>query len=311
MTDALKDAMPRLLVLGNINLETTLRIASFPIPYQPTSFVPFGVDNAVSGVGYNIARTLSVLGDDVVLASIVGRDRTAATVREQLRDDGIDDRYVLGQVAKTALSVVVYDESGRRSAFTDLKDLMEQAYPPALFSEALVGVEAVLFTQAAYCRPLLAPARDTGKLVAVDLQLISDLDDPYKRPYLEAASVVFMSGEHLPEEPETWAWHLLEQYPGVQVVGIGLGAEGALLAIRETGLTMRVPAVTTRPVVNTSGAGDALFACFIHYYVITRDAEESLRRAVVFASYKIGEAGSSQGLLDAGSLEVLYRSLRG
>jgi sugar/nucleoside kinase (ribokinase family) len=301
--------MSRLLVIGNINLETTLRVAAFPILYQSASFVPFGIDNAVSGVGYNLAKTLSVLGDDVVLAGIIGRDRTAAMVREQLRVDGIDDRYVVGQVEETALSVVAYDESGRRAVFVDVKDLMEQVYPPRLFGEALAEVEAVLFTQVGYCRPLLAPARAAGKLVAVDLQLISDLDDPYKRPYLEAANVVFMSDEQLPEVPETWGNRLLERYPAVQVVGIGLGAAGAMLAVRGVGPPVRVPAVTTRPVVNTSGAGDALFACFMHYYTITRDAGDALRRAVVFASYKIGVTGSSQGLLDADSLEALYGSL--
>ncbi|HYP20923.1 MAG TPA: carbohydrate kinase family protein [Chloroflexia bacterium] len=301
--------MSRLLVQGNVNLETTLRIPTFPIPYQSAQFVPHAVDIGVSGVGYNLAKALSVLGDEVVLAAILGRDTAAATIRKQLHDDGLRDRYVLGQADKTALSVVAYDASGKRAAFADLKDLMTQVYPHDLFSQALAGVEAVLFTQAAYCRPLLATARDAGKLLAVDLQLIADLDDPYKRPYLESAEVVFMSGEALPEPPETWAWHLLERYPGVRVVGIGLGAEGALLAVRDTGLTLPVPSVATRPVVNTSGAGDALFACFMHYYLSTRDAEASLRRAVVFASFKIGEAGSSQGLLDEADLEQLYRSL--
>ena len=94
-------------------------------------------------------------------------------------------------------------------------------------------------------------------------------------------------------------------------MGIGLGDAGALLAVRDSGRTLRVPAVTTRPVVNTSGAGDALFASFMHYYVAARDAEESLRRAVVFASYKIGEAGSSRGFLDDAGLEQLYGALRG
>lgn len=301
--------MSRLLVVGNINLETTLQVSAFPIQYQSVYFVPFGIDNAVSGVGYNLAKTLSVLGDDVLLASVLGRDTMGAIVREQLRADRLDDRYVLNQAEKTALSVIAYDQSGRRSAFTDLKDLMEQTYRAALFDEALAGVEAVLLTQAAYCRPLLARARSASKLVAVDLQLISGMDDPYKRPYLEAADIVFMSGEQLPEPPELWARHLLERYRA-RVVGIGLGAEGALLVVRETGLSVRLPAVQTRPVVNTGGAGDAMFACFLHYYVSTRDPEAAMSRAIVFASYKIGETGSSKGLLDAARLEALYNTLR-
>jgi ribokinase len=64
----------------------------------------------------------------------------------------------------------------------------------------------------------------------------------------------------------------------------------------------RVPAVFTRPVMNTVGAGDALFASFVHVYRQTHDPYEAIRQAVVFASYKIGEAGAAQGFLDAAGL---------
>ncbi len=70
--------------------------------------------------------------------------------------------------------------------------------------------------------------------------------------------------------------------------------------------TTRV-AVTTRPVVNTGGAGDALFSAFVHVYAYTRDPDTALRTAIVFASHKIGEAGATQGFLDARRLDALYR----
>jgi len=303
--------MARVLVCGNINLETTLRVGSFPVPYASATFVPFGINNSVSGVGYNLAKALSVLGDDVVLAAIIGHDKAGTIIREQLRSDDLDDRYVIDQAQSTPLSVIAYDDEGRRSAFVDVKDLMEQEYPAELFDGALAGVDAALFTQIAYCRPLLARAHSAGKLVATDLQLIADLEDPYKRPYLEAASVLFMSHEQLPETPEAWARRLLQRYPGSRIIGIGMSAEGALLSVRENGVRIKMPAVATRPVVNTSGAGDALFACFMHYYLADYNAEEAMRRAVLFASFKIGEIGSSRGFPDAKSLETLYAASRG
>lgn len=67
-----------------------------------------------------------------------------------------------------------------------------------------------------------------------------------------------------------------------------------------------VPAVRTRPVVNTSGAGDALFASFLHFYAQDRDARAALERAVVFASYKIGEDGAARGFLTEEELLALH-----
>ena len=71
----------------------------------------------------------------------------------------------------------------------------------------------------------------------------------------------------------------------------------------------RIPPVFTRPVVNTIGAGDALFSAFLHTYARTRDPYESIHKAVVFASYKIGGKGAAEGFLTDQELERLAQNL--
>ncbi len=73
--------MTRILVSGNTNLETMVRVDAFPIPYHSGTFVPFGIQSQVSGVGYNIAKALATLGDDVTFTSIIGRDLPAMMLR--------------------------------------------------------------------------------------------------------------------------------------------------------------------------------------------------------------------------------------
>lgn len=51
--------MTRILVSGNTNIGTTVRVDTFPIPYHSGTFVPFGVQSHVSGVGYNVAKALT------------------------------------------------------------------------------------------------------------------------------------------------------------------------------------------------------------------------------------------------------------
>jgi ribokinase len=63
----------------------------------------------------------------------------------------------------------------------------------------------------------------------------------------------------------------------------------------------------TRPVVNTIGAGDALFSAFIHAYAQSYDPYESIRQAILFASYKIGEKGAAEGFLSVQEFEALYK----
>ncbi|RPJ38283.1 MAG: carbohydrate kinase family protein, partial [Chloroflexi bacterium] len=81
--------MAKILVSGLINIEITVRVESFPIIFTPVRFPFFGVNTSVSGVGYNIARALTLLGDDVRLLSLIGRDLLAGLVRAALERDGI------------------------------------------------------------------------------------------------------------------------------------------------------------------------------------------------------------------------------
>lgn len=108
--------------------------------------------------------------------------------------------------------------------------------------------------------------------------------------------------------PATRAETLLAESPA-EVVVVGLGAQGAYLAVRSSGLRRHLPAVFTRPVVQTGGAGDALFAAFLHGYLRTRDPLRALRAATVFASYKLGAANSGDGFLNHDGLETLLASL--
>jgi hypothetical protein len=47
------NGLNNILVSGLINIETTLQIDGFPVPYFPVRYPFFGVNSTVSAVGYN------------------------------------------------------------------------------------------------------------------------------------------------------------------------------------------------------------------------------------------------------------------
>ena len=302
--------MPKILVSGLINIETTLKVDGFPIPYFPVTYPFFGIKDTVSGVGINLAVALTTLGDEVRFLSLIGRDFSGDKARATLRHHAIDDRYVLDKVAQTAQSVILYDSSGRRQIHVDLKDLQEQEYPAETFEAAAAGSDLMVLCNINFSRALLARARAHGILVATDVHAISSVEDEYNHDFMAAADILFLSHESLQVAPETIVRQIFERYPA-QVVVVGLGAEGALLGVRADGYIGRRPAVRTRPVVNTIGAGDALFSAFVHDYVKKRDPYHALEGAVVFASYKIGAASAAEGFLDEGALESWRLQIEG
>lgn len=294
-----------ILISGLINIETTVRVDGFPIPYFPVRYPFFGVRSTVSGVGVNVSTALCTLGNDVRLLSMVGEDAAGRLARDELGRSGLDDRFVLAQAAETAQSAILYDGEGRRQIHVDLKDVQEQVYPAALFDEAADGCRLAVLCNINFSRPLLALARQRGMAIATDVHAVADLDDAYNADFMRAADILFMSHERLPAPPEEWAAAVQARY-GNRIVVIGLGSEGGLLVVQGEA-PQRTPAVFTRPVVNTIGAGDALFSAFLHVYTQTNDPYLAIRKAVVFASYKIGAAGAAEGFLDAGGLEAWAR----
>jgi len=300
--------MSNILVSGLINIETTLKVDSFPLTYEPVRYPFWGVDSTVSGVGYNIAKALTTLGDEISFFSLIGKGLLGKVMDTALAQDDIPTQNVLHLLDQTAQSVIIYESSGRRQIHVDLKNIQEFEYPLDRFEDALTTSDLAVLCNINFSRPFLARAQAAGKPIATDVHTVSDLEDSYNGEFMAAAHILFMSDEKLPCSPEEWAQRLKNKY-GTPIIVIGLGGEGALLAVKDDNFMERVPEVSTRPIINTIGAGDALFSSFIHVFSETNDPYLAIRKAVIFASYKIGETGAAQGFLTAFTLNNLYNSL--
>lgn len=299
--------MTRIAVAGLVNVETTLRIEDFPLQYRPQHFPFFGIRTTVSGVGYNVSRALTTLGDQVTLLSLLGDDLQGQMALAALGADGIDSTSVQVSMSQSPQSVIVYDAAGRRASFTDLKDIQERAYPGEHFADLAAECDACVLCNINFARGLLPIAKRLGKLVATDVHTIADLDDSFNRDFMAAADILFCSDERLPIKAEAWVRAVADRYnPAIQVVG--MGSQGSLLFERGAEAAWHVPALLTRPVVNTIGAGDALFSAFLHAYLPAGDARLALRMATVFASWKVGGNGGADGLLNGEQLAQLAAS---
>lgn len=300
--------MSRILVAGLINIETTLKVDGFPLPYFPVCYPFHGVNSTVSGVGYNIAKALITLGDEISFLSIIGEDVAAQQVRTALATERIPANDVLSLMPHTAQSVIIYDPEGKRQIHTDLKDIQKIGYPLDIFEHEMAGCDLLALCNINFSRPFLSIARKAGKVIATDVHTISELYDDYNREYMRSADILFMSDEALPTQPEAWARQIIHAY-GPEILVIGLGNQGALLAVRCDNFLERIPAARTRPVVNTIGAGDSLFSAFLHAYQQSGDPYVAIQKAVLFASYKIGEKGAAEGFLTNAALEKLYNDV--
>ena len=290
----------KILVSGLLNTETTAAVRGFPVPYYPIDYPFFGVATAVSGVAFNIAKALHTLGSEVKLCSLVGQDFQAAYIQDTLNRLGLAGEGVLPMLCQTPSSVVLYDPEGKRQIYCDLKDIQEQSYP--FTQELLRDADLVAACNINFNRPLLKLAKAAGKTIATDVHVLSDVYDEYNREFMEQADILFLSDEHIGENYEPFIRKLAEVYP-CQVIVLGRGGKGAALYLRETDQLREMPAAVAGRVVNTVGAGDALFSSFLHFYAKGMPAWDALQRAQIFAANKITVSGASEGFISEASVE--------
>ena len=295
-----KIIMAKILVSGLINIETTVKVREFPINYYPIDYPFFGVNSSVSGVGYNLCRAYTALGDEVRIASMTGSDTAAIIIRGELSACGVSDEYIKSILTETPASVVLYDESGKRQIYCDLKDIQDHDYN--FSADILEDIDIVVACNINFNRPLLTLAKSMNKPIATDVHVLNSLEDEYNRDFMAAADILFLSDEGIKGDHREFMLSLHDRYHNKLIV-LGMGKKGALLFDGNKGSFVELPAYSIGDVQNTVGAGDALFSSFIHYYAKGFSPADALDRAQLFAALKIQHSGGAKGFPSEGDVE--------
>lgn len=291
-------------VSGLVNTETTVPVRRFPVAYYPIDYPFFGVSTDVSGVAYNIALALTTLGDRVRLHSMTGTDFSADYIRAALTANGIDTAGLKSSLSQTPASVVLYDGEGKRQIYCDLKDIQERQY--GFSPDTCRDADLVVACNINFNRPLLHAARQAGKRIATDVHVLRDIYDDYNREFMENAHILFLSDEGIGDDYRPFLMELARVY-GPSVIVLGRGSKGAAMYVRQEDRLYELPAARVGEVVNTVGAGDALFSAFVHFYARGVHPAECLRRAQCFAAAKIRVSGASRGFVTEEELKRLCR----
>lgn len=294
--------MGRIVVAGVASLAVHLAVEDFPVGYQPVS-QPRWLSSGAGGAGAHIAAILRGLGDEVRLCTVVGRDPAGQLVRRQLHSGGLAGPGLCDGPG-TSHTVVLVAPDGRRIVYPHLSVVNAVEYPQEKFVDALRGADLAVLTNTEFVRPLLAAASLHGVPIAVDVNVIADLDDGFYQPWLDVADIIFCSHENLPCPPPMWIARIMARYPGVAIAAVGCGANGTVLGLRD-GRLASARAVAPIGVRNTSSAGDSLFAAFLHGWLATGSPVEALSGAVLYAGWRIGHRNPSDVVLSEAELAGL------
>ncbi|WP_285693207.1 PfkB family carbohydrate kinase [Actinomadura sp. NBRC 104412] len=290
-------------------------------PVAADSDTPSTITASPGGSGANQAAWLGALGARVRFAGRAGADDIAAH-SAALEAAGVDARLVADPGTPTG-RIVVLAKGGRRDMFTDRGanlNLTRADLPDDLLDGAgLLHVSGYsLFHPGvgAAVGDLMRRARERGVATSVDpcsAAFLRDSGPEAFRAWARGARLIFPNlaeGRLLTgaRSADAVATSLLGDYP---VVALKLGADGALIASRDTasrntaskgtasrdtasadaGSRLRLPSVPAE-VVDPTGAGDAFCAGFLTAWVPGRPLDECARAALTAAASAVATVGA-------------------
>jgi ribokinase len=299
--------MGRFVVAGVIQIETIVKVDKIPIEYSPVTSVPDTIFTSAGGDAFNETLALSWLGDKAELLSVVGRSLDFGILNPPDREVTINTDYVLPVIDSTPTQVVLYDRERKEQIFEDIKSLRDAEYRMSMVPPMVAACDMVVLSNANFCRPFIQAAKDFNKKIAVNIHTYNPEKEKYNVDFLENANILYFSDDTIETDPFDFVRGIADKY-NTDIIILGQGSKGLILYDKKRDINLHYDTVKTNEVVNTTGAGNALFACFLHYYQETGDSTLAIKNAMLFASYKIGYMGTSIGFMTVEQLEQ-WRSL--
>ena len=269
--------MPNITVIGAVNID----ICGKP----DRKFVPCdsnvgSVSHSIGGVGFNIARNLSLLGCNVSFVAALGNDTYTPEIEKEAENFKIDLSLCLRTDEQNSTYLFITDESGDMlAAVNDMKiskrldkDFFEPLFKTISKSDAVIidaNLESELLEY--LCKninaPIFADAVSASKVMR--LKKSFGYLHSFKPNAIEASVLTGIEVKDFDSAKEA-AKVLVDDF-GIGRVYITLGSKGLVAYDGET--FIQKPTVS-KTVINTAGAGDAFFACTVAAELMGKSFEE-------------------------------------
>ena len=236
--------------------------------------------------------------------NMVAKNMSRTQIHAYLEENEVNlsTEYVLQKLDGMPTSVVLYKTSGKKQIFEDVKDIRTVEYDIDVFERQIQDKDMVLISNCNFCRPILGLAKKYNKPIALNVRSMRAEKIANKEDFLAAADIVYISDDDLEGDPYDCIDECKKKYDP-EIIIMGLGAKGVILYMREDNSVIEYKPVKTYEVVNTVGAGNAMFSSFLHYYMKTKDARDAIKNALLFVSYKISFVGTSNGFMTEEQIE--------
>lgn len=260
---------PSVLVLGGISYDTIIYLKQLPAPVSATLFAS-GSHTTVGSTGAGKALALHRLGIPTTLHGYMGDDEAGAAIRAYFEREGLPLLYERDPQG-TERHINLMDVTGARVSIYVNSSTFEPPIHKDTIAPLIAQSDIVALNIINYCRHLIPMIQEAGKPIWCDLH---DYDGTnlYHADFVQAADVLFVSGDNLPD-PRTFMQSMVAMGKRWVVCTFG---KGGSLALTAEGRWIETPALPY-PLVDSNGAGDNFFAGVLYGVALGYPLEVALR----------------------------------
>ena len=251
------------------------------------------------GAAANFATSLARLGADVGIFGHVGDDAEGHEALQALQKENVDtSRVILEKDLTTGLVIILVGEKGQTMKLR-YRGANSRLSPQDITPDILKDVEITYAASVSIpiARQVAAIGHKVGARTAIDVGEAltkQSLDDV--RDLICSFSIVFMNQvvfNRIFNQTPTIENVQAEIGGHLEILNVTLGRRGSITATKEH--SFRTPAFIV-DAIDTTGAGDAFAAGFIHYFHQHLELEEAVQRAAACAALQITAPGGREGL---------------
>ncbi len=284
--------------LASYNATFIIKVKRPPVVGETVKAYGMRVEHG--GKGSNQAIGLRRLGDEVSVIAGVGNDSFGRAAVEKWIAEGVGVEHVVERGATGMAFVFVLEDGSNMIAISpnaneelDIRHVEDafsainaDAFAAVLEVSPDVALEALRLEAKSGVKTFLNPA-PAVPIPPESLEGITAITP-------NETELKIMAGLS-PDSPADVEQILLSYARHVEVAAVTLGERGCVVAYM--GEVKRVPAYRVKA-VDTTGAGDAWNAAFIHYYMAGLDPFESAAMANAAAAYLVSRQSGKEDLVE-------------